>query len=376
MRNEKMKILQIIYESPGSPFGFGGAGIRAYEIYKRLKDRHDITLLCMRYPGAADGEIEGLKHIFLGTESKNLTLSVMAYTLKTMKFVRKNGGSFDVIVENFLPPTPFFSRYLTKTPVILQIQDFWGRHTFKRYPLRFAFPMFLVEKFYPKLYKRIMFVSEITKEKFNLSAKIVIVPNGIDETFLQASEKNDNSILFISSIDRYKKGLDILLKAFSQISPLFRNVSLSIAGTGRDFDVIRNEVDNLPVSIRENIELPGWISGEEKTKAISRALFTVLPSRHESSPISILESAACGKPAIVSDIPELAFVCREGFGISFSSGSADDLSEKIRLLLTDNEQREALGKRGREYASQFLWDNIAIRFENVLRESVRNRDDQ
>ena len=33
-----MKILQIIYESFGSPFGFGGAGVRAYEIYKRLKD--------------------------------------------------------------------------------------------------------------------------------------------------------------------------------------------------------------------------------------------------------------------------------------------------------------------------------------------------
>ena len=363
-----MKILQIIYESLGSPFGFGGAGIRAYETYKRLKERHDITLLCMRYPGAEDGEIEGLKHIFLGTESRSLTSSVMAYTLRTRKFVRENGDSFDVIVENFLPPTPFLSQYLTKTPVILQIQDFWGRHTFKRYPVRFAFPMFLVEKFYPKLYKQIMFVSDITKERFNLSARSIIVPNGIDENFLQANEKNDNSILFISSIDRYKKGLDLLLKAFSQISPLFSNVRLTIAGTGRDFDVIRSEVDNLPVDIRENIELPGWISGEEKTKAISRALFTVLPSRHESSPISILESAACGKPVIVSDIPELAFVTREGFGISFPSGSADGLSEKIRLLLTESEMREASGKRGREYASQFIWDNIAVRFENVLRD--------
>jgi glycosyltransferase involved in cell wall biosynthesis len=370
-----MKILQIIYESPGSPFGFGGAGIRACETYKRLKDRHDITLLCMRYPGAEDGEIEGLKHIFLGTESKNLALSVMAYSLKTMKFIRENGDSFDVIVENFLPPTPFFSQYLTKTPVVLQIQDFWGRHTFKRYPLGFAFPMFLVEKFYPKLYKQIIFVSDITKEKFNLSARTVIVPNGIDDSFLQSSENNDNSILFISSIDRYKKGLDILLKAFSQISPIFRDVRLSIAGTGRDFDVIRREVNNIPVNIRENIDLPGWISGEEKRKAISRALFTVLPSRHESSPISILESAACGKPVIVSDIPELAFACREGFGISFPSGSADGLSEKIKLLLTDSEQREASGKRGREYASQFLWDNIAIRFENVLRETVMSERD-
>ena len=164
------------------------------------------------------------------------------------------------------------------------------------------------------------------------------------------TENNDNSILFISSIDRYKKGWIFCSRHFLRYPRFFRNVRLSIAGTGRDFDVIRSEVDNLPVNIRENIKLLGWVSGEEKRKALSKALFTVLPSRHESSPISILESAACGKPVIVSDIPELAFVCREGFGISFPSGSADGLSEKIRLLLTDSEQREASGKRGREYA--------------------------
>jgi hypothetical protein len=59
----------------------------------------------MRYPGAEDGEIEGVKHLFVGMESKNLTRSVLAYTLKAMQFVRKNGDSFDIIVENFLQPT-------------------------------------------------------------------------------------------------------------------------------------------------------------------------------------------------------------------------------------------------------------------------------
>jgi hypothetical protein len=62
-----LKILQIIYESYGNLFGVGGAGVRAYEVYKRLQDRHEITLLCMKYPGAKDGEIEGLRHVFVGT---------------------------------------------------------------------------------------------------------------------------------------------------------------------------------------------------------------------------------------------------------------------------------------------------------------------
>ena len=369
-----MKILQIIYESFGSPFGFGGAGMRAYEIFRRLKDRNDITFLCMKYPGAEDREIEGLKHHFAGIESNNFNRSVFSYTLNAGKFVRKNGDRFDIIIENFLPATPFFSRYLTKTPVLLQIQDFWGKHVFKRYPFRFALPMFFAEKCYPKLYPQIIFVSDVTRERFHLPAKTITIPNGIDERLLQANEENDNSILFLSSIDLYKKGLDVLLEAFSRISPLYQNVILSIAGTGRDFDLLKHEIDKLPVHVRKNVRLLGWVSGEEKTRVISRALFTVLPSRHESSPISILEAAACGKPVIVSDIPELAFVCREGFGISFSSGSANELSEQIKLLLADNIKREALGKHGREFAAHFLWDDIALQFEEILKHTVENSE--
>jgi glycosyltransferase involved in cell wall biosynthesis len=361
-----MKILQLIYESFGSPYGFGGAGVRAYEIYKRLKEKHDITLLCMKYPGAQNGEIEGLRHIFVGTESKSLTKSVISYTIKTANFVRKNGNDFDIIIENFLPSTPFFPRYLTKTPVVLQIQDFWGKHVFKRYPFRFAFPMYFVEKFYPKLYAQVVFVSDITKERFNLSAKTVTIPNGIDKSLLHAKEENDNSILFLSSIDLYKKGLDLLLEAFSRISPLYQEVMLFIAGTGRDFDVVKYEIDKLPVDVRKNVRLLGWISGEEKTRVISRALFIVLPSRHESSPISILEAAACGIPLIVSNIPELRFVEKKNIGISFSSGSVESLREKIELLLNNNELRYHLGQNGREFANKFLWDTIALEFEKVL----------
>ncbi len=253
-----MKILQIIYESFGSPYGFGGAGMRAYEIFRRLKDRHDITFLCMNYPGAEDGEIEGLKHHFAGIESDNFTRSVFAYTLNAGKYVRKTGDDFDIIIENFLPATPFFSRYLTKTPVILQIQDFWGRHVFKRYPFRFGLPMFLTEKFYPKLYPQIIFVSDVTRERFHLAANNITIPNGIDERLLQADDENDNSILFLSSVDLYKKGLDLLLEAFSRISPVYRNVTLSIAGTGRDFDILRREIENLPVPVQKECET-SWL---------------------------------------------------------------------------------------------------------------------
>lgn len=364
-----MKILQLIYESFGSPFGFGGAGVRAYEIYKRLKDRHDITLLCLKYPNARDGDIEGLKHIFVGTESKSLTKSVLSYTIKAARFLRRFGNDFDVIVENFLPSTPFFSSFLTKKPVILQFQGIMGGHSLRKFTPFYSIPMYMVERFYPGLYDRFIFVSDITKEKVLSRIKgkcklCPVIPNGINKELLSVTPWDGDYILFLSRIDIYTKGLDLLINAFERISSEFPDLRLILAGY--EFNSFTKLVSDRPASIKERIEYAGFLTGDKKAKLLSGAKIFVLPSRHESSPISILEAAAYGKPVIVSDIPELSFVQKEGFGLSFQSGSVDGLTEKMRILLRDNKQRQAMGKRGREFSSKFLWDSIALQFENVL----------
>lgn len=369
-----MKILQLIYESLGSPFGFGGAGVRAYKIYKSLKD-HDITLLCMRYPGARDGEIEGLRHVFVGTESKSLTKSVIAYTIKAANYVRRYGNDYDVIVENFLPSTPFFARFLTKTPVILQIQGVMGRHSLRKFNPFYAFPMYVVEKFYPYRYDSFIFVSEVTMAKVmsgfksGRRVKSYLIPNGIDRDYLNYNASEEGYILFFSRIDIYTKGLDLLVKAFERINRDFPDLRLILAGY--EFDRFESLLLRCHAGLSHRIKYAGFLTGAEKIKLLSGAKIFVLPSRHESSPISILEAAALGKPVIVSDIPELSFVIENNFGLSFKSGSSDDLADKMRLLINDEGMRKEMGRNGRIFSSNFLWDDIALRFESAL-EDVYN----
>ena len=370
-----MKILQIIYESPGCLFGFGGAGVRAYEIYKRLKDRHDITLLCMKYPGAEDGEREGLKHVFVGTESRSLTISVLAYTIKAAQFVRKNADNFDVIIENFLPSTPFFSKFLTRKPVILQVQGIMEKHSLKKFSPLYSLPMYAVEQFYPGLHDRFIFVSDITKKKImeRVKRQVIschVIPNGIGEELLNVVPEERDYILFLSRIDIYTKGLDILIKAFEKLSNHYPSLKLILAGY--EFDKVDTLLSGMKPSLREGIQYAGFVSGEEKIDLLSKAKLFVMPSRHESSPISILEAAACAKPVIVSDIPELGFVSESGFGLSFPSGSMDGLAANIDLLLREAETRADMGRKGREYAGQFLWDGIALQFEDALRHIKRS----
>lgn len=366
-----MRILQLIYEAPGSPYGFGGAGVRAQEIYSRLSDRHEITLLCLRYPGAADGVKDGLCYRYAGTESTSLSRSVLAYTLAAAGYVRSRGSSFDVIVENFLPSTPFFSRFLTKTPVVLQVQGVMERHARRKFGLFYGLPMAFVERFYPHLYSRFIFVSEVTRQKVLGERRIrdcfcPVIPNGIDRELLDVVPSEGDYILFLSRIDIYTKGLDLLVEAFRRIAGPRPDLRLLLAGY--EFDRFESLVSRLPSPLRERVVYAGFVEGEQKRRLLAGARLFILPSRHESAPISVIEAAACGRAVLASDIPELGFVEREGIGRNFRAGSAEDLAGKIALLLDDAGLCEDLGRAGRAFAAARLWDGIASRFEEALEE--------
>jgi len=368
-----MKILQLIYESHGSPFGFGGAGVRAYEIYKRLRERHEIDLVCMKYPGARDGEREGLQHIFLGTESRSLARSVLAYTVGASRYVRRFGNEYEVIVENFLPTTPFFAKFRTKTPVVLQVQGVMKGHYFWKFPWYYSSPMYLCEWLYPKLYERLLFASDGTRERLlaqhhgrlKLSE---VIPNGVDKELFGEGNEEEDYILFFSRIDIYTKGLDVLVKAFGALSGRFPHMLLKLAGFPTDD--VTGLIGTLPSDVQRKVEYAGFVEGRAKTALLSKAKVVVLPSRHESAPISILEAAACGKPLVVSDILEMEVVEKEGFGLSFPAGSVEGLKEKMEILLTDEALRKRMGEVGREWAAGFSWDVSARAFEDVLKKVV------
>lgn len=384
-----MKILHVLYESEGDYFGIGGVGIRAYEIYKYLKDRHDITLLCKRYPGAKDGEIEGLRHVFVGTESKNLTKTLLSYAIQASRFVKRCAVSFDVIIEDFSPAIPTFLHVYTKRPIILQIQGYTGLHYFRKYNPLYAFLLFTMERLRPRFYKDFIFISNETVKRVFVSNQgtvstdfsfisigrksISIIPNGISTDLLDVTPEEGDYILYLGRIDIYGKGLDILLKAYEQFIKSFPDIRLVIAGDGRDRKKIEAMLTDLPSDISKKIELIGWVAGKEKTEILRKALFCVFPSRHEVQGITALEAMACGKAMIVSNIPEFRYITINRAGVSFKTGDANSLSSTMKDLMVNNERKE-MGRRGRKFVGELTWERISSKFEESLYRIIVKED--
>ena len=366
-----MKILHLLYESKGDYFGIGGVGMRAYEIYRRLKDRHKVTLLCKKYPGAVNGEREGLRHIFAGQESKSLTKTLLAYACYASKYVRKHANDYDVIIEEFSPAIPTFLHVFTKKPIILQVQGFTGRLYFRKYNPFYALTLYMMESLRPRLYDNFIFVSPQTIRKFSLSEgkRIKVIPNGVSSELLAAPPRIGNYVLYLGRIDMYGKGLDVLLAAYKEFYKSFPDIGLVIAGDGREHSLLKAEIMKLPAEVREKIDLQNWVSGQKKRKVIMDALYAVFPSRHEAQPISVLEAMSSAKAVIVSDIPEFNFVIERGAGVSFRMGNAMSLARSMTDL-TVSDRREIMGNRGRDYMQQFTWDAIANLYESFINDVI------
>ncbi|MDP2167667.1 MAG: glycosyltransferase family 4 protein [Thermodesulfovibrionales bacterium] len=356
-----MKILHLIYDHMNNPWVGGGGAVRVYELCRRLAGRgHEITVVSGRYPEAVDYKEDGLQYKFVGS-GRSYLLSTFSYAIRAAGFLKKHGNEFDLVVEDFAPWNPLFSRFLTKKPVVLHINHREGFGIIRRWFV-LGIPFFLIEAFYPKPFERITALSEGTKKKLK-RPDAVVIPAGITPVPLPPGEIPETEkpktpyIAYVGRLHIKNKGLDTLIGAMKGV-----DTKLVIVGRGRDEAKLKGMASSL-----KNVEFMGFLDEAGKLGAMKGAEIFVLPSRFEGWGIVVIEAAYCGTPVIVSDIPELSFALEGGFGVSFKKGDAKDLRDKINTLLGDEKLRRKMGENGRRYVQDYTWDRIAEEYEKYLR---------
>jgi len=105
-----------------------------------------------------------------------------------------------------------------------------------------------------------------------------------------------------------------------------------------------------------------------------------LVSGIDMSPLTLQEAQLMRKPIVatkVGGIPELMKDNETGFLVE--KGNAEELIEKLSLLINDKEKRENMGNSGRKFVEEnFSWDKITKEFvkdlENIMNKKRKNVD--
>ena len=186
--------------------------------------------------------------------------------------------------------------------------------------------------------------------------RLCCIPTFTDTgTFYSVEElSNSGYILCVGRLDP-PKGVEVLLDAMAVMkqNQMARSPILKIAGTGHNENYVqylRNRVSEL--NLADNVEFLGNVASEQIPELYKGALFSVLPALwFENLPNSLLESFACGKPVVASNIGSLARTISDGVdGLLFRPGDVEDLADKIRVLIMDRELRGKLSRNCRETA--------------------------
>ena len=149
------------------------------------------------------------------------------------------------------------------------------------------------------------------------------------------------------------KGPMVLMEAFAIAHEQCDNLALNIAGDGSQRQKIAARAKALNVASRYRYH--GVYTHPEECRAFMESLDVfVMPSFSEGTPNSVVEAMACGKPIIASDVGGIPDMIGSDAGILVSPGDVSALAEAMKLLASDPELRQRMGRAAQKrYADYF-----------------------
>ncbi|MBI4847209.1 MAG: glycosyltransferase family 4 protein [Nitrospirae bacterium] len=197
--------------------------------------------------------------------------------------------------------------------------------------------------------------------------KLFHIPNFINVDNLAPKYENAGYMLYFGRIDM-DKGVINLIKAYEKGG---FHVPLLIAGASSDGEDKRLMEYVMENGIK-NITFLGFKGRDELVPLIRDAMFTVVPSIVlDNNPQSVVESMACGKPVIGSDIGGISEQITSESGVLVPPGDIDAIREAIALLLSNPQKVIDMGRQARkrvekEYSLENHYNKLISIFERLV----------
>lgn len=169
----------------------------------------------------------------------------------------------------------------------------------------------------------------------------------------------------------YKKGIDILIKAWAQVSGRHPNARLRIGGGGKAAEKVREWVQEYQVS--DSVEFLGALKREQVVQEMQSCDCFVLPSRYETFGVVYIEAMACGKPVIAVANGGPDDFIHDFNGILVQPEQEKDLVQAMEKMIEAIECPDAFycpEKIVKYVEEKFSYHAIAAQLENVYQEII------
>lgn len=223
--------------------------------------------------------------------------------------------------------------------------------------------------------RKIITVSEFSRQELIKyldiqSEKIAVINCGLPKAFesitpVDKPNKFGEYILAVSSRDP-RKNLESTILAFESLKQ--KDLKLVIAGASHK-SFASSRIGYLSAK-NPNIILTGFVTDEELKNLYMKARLFVFTSFYEGFGLPPLEAMACGCPCVISKAASLPEVCEDGVQYC-DPYDIEDIADKIRKMLVDENLRQELIIKGQKRAKLFTWENSARKLLAIIDEIDR-----
>lgn len=191
-----------------------------------------------------------------------------------------------------------------------------------------------------------------------LSGPVAIIPNGVYIPKLSNDLAKKKQLVFLSRIDP-KKGLDMLLPAWTNLAETYPDWELYIAGPLTT--EYAHEIRDLSRTLRApRVHFTGEVLGNHKSQLLSESAVFVLPTYSENFGIAVAEALAHGTPVITTTETPWREVTDTHSGWCIEPDQTQLESVLREAMDTPLFRLNEMGQNGRKWMeASFGWERIA-----------------
>jgi len=278
-------------------------------------------------------------------------------------------GRRDALVEIW-NGVPFFSPIWARGP-----RATWLHHVHEdMWPMVLPAPLaragqMLERRIAPPFYRRtpIVTLSESSRrhimERLRLPAeRLHVVPPGVDVRFTPGPSATTPLVAAVGRL-MPAKGFPSLVRALAEVRRAVPEVELVIVGEGYERERIEGTIREFDAE--SWVTMPGRLSDDAIVDLYRRAWVVASASRAEGWGMTLTEAAACGTPAVATDIPgHRDAVAQNETGLLVEREA--DMAGAITRLLTDEQLRRRMGEAATSRSDLFRWERTAYETLAVL----------
>ena len=170
------------------------------------------------------------------------------------------------------------------------------------------------------------------EKRFGKKCFVVHNMYGTEFYYTHDGQKKISPLVFVSAASLvYRKGFDMLIKAFAQVKLPKESWKLNIIGWGEEKANLERLIDEHHLG--DNVSLLGKKGKVDIANELRKSHVYVLPSRNENFSVAILEGLATGLPVLATDCGGIRECIDEKNGIIVPVDDVDAMAAAIKRMI-------------------------------------------